>query len=161
MCAFTLHLHFMNVGWSIFLGMLVAFQLGCGTRQVSPQPPEGPASRTLEVRADRDWQGTGVRAGANQMVEIQYLSGQWAPWPNSAYDATGCPQPGCDRVTNLIIRDANHAALIGRIGNGGAFPVNAGTTFRSSEPGEIRLRINDTAIDDNSGAITVLVSVAP
>jgi glucose dehydrogenase len=144
--------------FALVLSAVLIYQVA-GSWLAGPAPERD--DRTVEVRADRDWQGTGVRVNAGQELTIRHVSGEWSPWPGGTYGPSGCPPPGCDHVTNLVTRDANHVALIARIGGGPPIAVNEGLTVRASLSGEVALRANDTAIDDNSGALRVSVSTRP
>src|SRR5690606_18388230 len=56
--------------------------------------------------------------------------------------------------------DANHAALVGRIGGGDVFEIGADAEFEALTGGRLLLGVNDDPLDDNQGGYTAVVSVA-
>lgn len=116
-----------------------------------------PRTQSVTVRADRDWQDTGMQLQEGESVAVRYLSGQWLPWSGHAVDAGG--NPGSTDGSNLV-EGVPHASLIGRIGEARPFFIGKATTFQAAGSGMLRLRINDTRIVDNSGSIVVEVMIS-
>jgi len=112
---------------------------------------------TLLVNAAEGWQDSGFEVQAGDRLIIRYLSGQWSPWPGQAYDAVGS---GGDPACRCNVMEAvSHAALIGRIGENDPFLVGSRYEHVVGESGPLLLRINDADLNDNSGALEVLVEV--
>jgi hypothetical protein len=59
------------------------------------------------------------------------------------------------------LENENHGALIGRIGEGTPFLVGADHGFAVEEEGRLFLGINDTGIENNSGAFQVVITIVP
>jgi hypothetical protein len=117
----------------------------------------GSARSPIWVHADEAWTDTGVDVEVGDLLSIEYVSGEWSPWPGASYDAIGFGgDPRCD--CNVIL-GVSHAALIGRIGRGSPFLVGAGYSGAVGEPGRLFLGINDTRLEDNSGRIGVSIEV--
>lgn len=117
----------------------------------------GSARSPTRVYADEAWTDTGVDVEVGDLLTIEYISGEWSPWPGSSYDALGFGgDPRCD--CNVIL-GVSHAALIGRIGEGRPFFVGADYSGTVGEAGRVLLGINDTRLEDNSGRIRVRVEV--
>lgn len=127
-------------------------------------PAHSRAALTLmAVQANTSWQDTGINVSRGETVRIAYVCGRWCPWAGFCLDGQGCvnadpamcsPKP--DDPANLI--SALHASLIARIGENPAFPVGNELTFQAAHSGRLQLRINDVRVEDNSGAIVVLVA---
>ncbi|MCS7260533.1 MAG: hypothetical protein NZ765_07095 [Anaerolineae bacterium] len=153
-------------GWS-FVAPAVSSSLRCTcVRDVITvqTPSQARATLTLmAVQANTAWQDTGVRVSRGETVRIAYVCGRWCPWSGFCLDARGCVgvdpavcSPNPDDAANLIA--ALHASLIARIAENPAFPVGHAVTFQAAHDGMLQLRINDRRVEDNSGAIVVLVA---
>lgn len=130
----------------------VLLLLGC---RVSS--PNLPAAVVVEVQAQGGWQDTGIEIRVGDEVRVTYLSGTWSPWSGGWYDALGSGgDPKCD--CNALM-GASHAALLGRVGEELPFLVGADYRWVAGERGRLYLGINDTRLDDNSGALRVLVEI--
>ncbi|PWH15052.1 MAG: hypothetical protein DDG58_11805 [Ardenticatenia bacterium] len=117
----------------------------------------------MAVQANASWQDTGIDVSRGQTVRIAYICGRWCPWTGFCLDGRGCVNvdpavcsPDPDDPANLI--PALHASLIARIGENPAFPVGNALTFQAAHNGRLQLRINDVRVEDNTGAIVVLVA---
>ncbi len=121
--------------------------------QVVPLPGASP----FEVVANQVWQDTGVSVKPGDTLTIVYVSGKWAPWPGGAYDASGTGVISyCDCN---VLQYVSHASLIGKIGDSDPFPVGSYYSHAVTQSGPLSLQINDAVLRDNSGSITVKVSV--
>jgi len=130
---------------------LAAAGLACAGGGVAAEPT------TVRVLADKPWTDTGIDLHLDDRVTIEYVSGEWSPWPGDSFDALGSGgDPRCD--CNVIL-GASHAALIGRIGDSEPFLVGEDYTGAAGEPCRLYLGINDSRLDDNSGSIRVRVQV--
>lgn len=111
----------------------------------------------VEVEARSGWQDTGIEVRVGDEVRVQYLSGTWSPWTGGWYDALGCggdPKCACN-----VLMGASHAALLGRVGKSAPFLVGVDYRWVAGESGTLYLGINDTRLEDNSGALRVLVEI--
>jgi hypothetical protein len=130
-----------------------------------------PSSKVVEVRADKDWQDTGMYVQADEPVSICYLSGKWSPC--APY---GCPFVGIGanwEITqdNLkqsrndsdnVVSNCYHGGLIARMSSHTFEPFCVSIEsmckqWTARESGNLELRINDWAMD-NTG--TILVDIA-
>jgi len=133
--------------------LLAAGSLACSFSDLPEAAPSG--SSTIRVHADEVWTDTGMDVEVGDLLIIEYVSGDWSPWPGGSYDALGFGgDPLCD--CNVIL-GVSHAALIGRIGDGRPFFVGAEYVRGAGEAGRLYLGINDTRLEDNSGRLRVRV----
>jgi len=117
----------------------------------APQTPSGPG---VEVQGNQAWTDTGLTVRRGERIrfvvsgEIVYGNGQTTgPGGNAAMKHTGYPVPG-----------VGVGALIGRIGNGPAFPISPnGQPVGMTGAGRLQLGINDDQFGDNSGAYRVQI----
>lgn len=127
------------------------------TTITTPTPTQIPGTLVV-VQALSDWQNSGVYVPHLTLVTITYVSGRWNPWPGANFDGNGCTQ-GCDPVTANVIVGCDHGGLIGQIGSGPMICILDHIAVTASESGMLYLRINDKAISDDSGAITVRITL--
>ncbi|MGE8409908.1 MAG: GMC oxidoreductase [Pseudomonas sp.] len=117
--------------------------------------------RTVQVQANKGWQGTGVQVNGQSWQLAECSSGQWTASPDdgmvsAAGSATliakpGSPMPG-----------QPEGALIGRIGNSGVpFLVGNKAQLPRAQQGELQLCINgdlsEAGLRDNRGHLSVEV----
>jgi hypothetical protein len=104
-----------------------------------------------------------MNVGAGQTVTVT-ASGTIHHSPDAGATAgpDGAPDPAL-RVFNVQVNgkplDANHAALIGKIGNGTPFLVGSHKTFTADHAGRLFLGINDFGVNNNSGSWQATVSI--
>jgi hypothetical protein len=118
-----------------------------------------PSSVTIEVRADQGWQSTGVLVREGDLLIITQVDGAWSECP-----AYGCPFRDANgnlesdlNQSNNILTGCHHAALIGRLSAYDMFCVGAAYAAPARRTGILELRINDQALDDNAGALSVRI----
>ncbi|MBZ0275571.1 MAG: carboxypeptidase-like regulatory domain-containing protein, partial [Anaerolineae bacterium] len=121
---------------------------------------------TIEVSSLRGWQQTGVEVVEGMELQIEVTEGRWTPWPyRTTYSGAGdvsyrclrenpngpCPEP---------MPDEPIGALIGRIGDQ-TFKVGNQNTIIVEANGQLYMRINDgdAGLDDNTGSLTVNISI--
>jgi len=77
--------------------------------------------------------------------------------PNRYFGPQGRDEPG----QNLgdVLTTANHAALIGRVGEGTPFPLGKDGTYTAVSAGVVWLGVNDGLFTDNDGSYQVHVTV--
>lgn len=118
------------------------------------------------VRSAEVWTSTGLKVAPGQTVSItatgtissSVASPRVSNGPEGLAHLDGFPDTR-DFPTN-VIRGELHAAMIGRIGDGGtAFLVGAGKTFTAESGGILYLGINDTGVENNEGAFRALVTI--
>jgi hypothetical protein len=126
-----------------------------------PFPAPSPTVEVLavEIFADQDWQSTGIRVNAGDLLVITQVGGTWSECPDY-----GCPfRDGNGNLEsdpyggNNILSDCYHAALIGRLSEYNLFCIGTAYSGTASETGILELRINDNVIEDNAGALSVRV----
>lgn len=77
-------------------------------------------------------------------------------------DPNGNPDPGARMYNVEGLREAGHAALIGRIGEDGVpFQVGSQLLAQADAEGRLFLGINDTGVDNNDGEFTATITVNP
>ncbi|MFI9332108.1 hypothetical protein ACIGZJ_31760 [Kitasatospora sp. NPDC052868] len=142
----------------------LAFWATAGTRPAPPPAATTTATATtvsVSVSAGAGWQGSAVLVATGEDLEIT-ATGQWHPFGNAyTVGPDGCTDPAvCSQDPNQPnnICCTAHAGLIAIIGNDRPFAVGAQHTLHhTGPPGELRLRINDTALADNTGEMEVTV----
>jgi hypothetical protein len=130
---------------------------------IAPLPQQTQAeSTTMNVYADQGWQSTGLFAQPGETVTVAYITGTWSPWPGLRIDGRGCLEhpsvcsPDPNHPANVV--SFKHGGLVGMVGNQ-TFAVGNAIEFSPSTEGIISLRINDHQLNDNSGALSVRVTV--
>ncbi|ROM66160.1 dehydrogenase [Pseudomonas brassicacearum] len=119
---------------------------------------------TMQVQANKTWQGTGVQVNGLVPRLVRYVSGLWCASPQGGnVDGNG----GSRHIdyASYALPGAAEGALIGRVGNGGTpFLVGDLGQVPASEQGELQLCINDdltgqygAGLSDNTGALTVRI----
>jgi len=134
--------------------------LACGGGEnLVPTPPK--TSTQVTVLANQSWQSSGIVLAQGQHFQIEYISGQWTDWTGTTppFDAAGgtyiCPGLNCCEP----LPKERKGGLIGKVSDV-AFFIGHGGSFTADADGTLLLRINDcdTALADNSGSITVIVT---
>ncbi len=152
------------VGASIFTWLLRSQQspiqsnINTPTSRTTPSPAQSSTSKTLDVQANSDWQNSGVSVSKGTVVKIEYVSGYWRPWPGANFDGSGCLSCDPQSDPNNIYVPCHHGSLIGRIGTQ-VFCIGNGATITATDTGMLDLRINDKVTYDDSGAITVRITL--
>jgi hypothetical protein len=122
-----------------------------GLRPGGPTIPNGPGTA---VTGNTPWTDTGVAVQRGNQVRFT-ASGQ-VRWSIEA-DALAGPD-GSDKIKNpaFPVPNANVGMLIGRIGNGRAFPIGSlQSPIVMPDNGKLYLGINDVKFDDNAGGFRV------
>jgi hypothetical protein len=126
------------------------------------EPSGGGAAQPRIVPGTVAWTDTGIDVRSGDLLAIE-ASGEIQAGPDQpAIGPDGAHDPGL-RVFNLPeLQGANHAALIGRIGEAGS-PFLVGPILKASadRDGRLFLGINDMGVDNNAGAFDVVVTVSP
>ncbi len=132
----------------------------------TPSNVSRPLEREVEVFAAGDWQDGSIWIQQGETVSIQYVRGSWTPLYGYSTDGRGCTEPRLcnqDAEFNLTYPDnvvgALHGILIAQVGNDSIVIVGNGTTFKTNSSGYLQMRMNDRVTRDNSGSITVLVTI--
>ena len=119
---------------------------------------------TMQVQANKAWQGTGVQVNGLVPRLVRYVSGLWCASPQGGnVDGNG----GSRHISydSYTLPGAAEGALIGRVGNGGTpFLVGDLAQVPNGQQGELQLCINDdltghygAGLTDNTGALTIRV----
>jgi hypothetical protein len=115
-------------------------------------------TETVTVDARRAFTDTGIDVAVGDRVAISATG-------TIFHDASGSTGPsGVSERRDLsqfsVLPSEIHAALIGRMGDGGA-PFAVGSDFSSGSlaPGRLFLGVNDVGVDNNSGAFTATITV--
>ena len=95
------------------------------------------------------------------VVYVQVVRGSWAVWSGPGgmrhrTDGTGYVD---ERPSGDPLSSAPAGALIGRIGNGELIYIGKTKNSPASQSGTLELRINDTMCNDNTGGLSVRLSV--
>jgi hypothetical protein len=111
----------------------------------------------LDVHAVQEWQDTGVYLDSGDRVTVVQAGGAWGAWEEAEpFDANGS---GEKAPPDVELPSATFGALIGRIGDGDAFPVGRWYTFTAPREGNLYLSMNDNRYEDNVGLVTVQIIV--
>lgn len=111
-------------------------------------------NRSVTVPAQQVWTDTGIDLEPGDLVILQ-AAGEIRHSPETATGPDGTE--GLEFPTN-VLPGVDHGALIGRAGEEGKpFRVGTGWIVTAAERSRLYLGINDTGVDNNSGAFTVQV----
>ncbi|MFQ5923124.1 MAG: hypothetical protein ACE5M4_09795, partial [Anaerolineales bacterium] len=113
------------------------------------------------VRADMDWQDTGIEVPPSGMADVRYLSGTWTTFEgyHPRVTASGNEELGDPKNSNHPLPSAYPGVLIGKVGDGSVEEIGAGLRFQSGKGGNLFLRMNDDSMADNAGSLLVSISV--
>ena len=142
--------------WPAVAGvLLVAALVAVGLLQVLPRD----GGSVVEVSGLRAFTDTGIDVEAGDTLAIE-ASGQLcddASRPDQCFDPEGIPD--VDGTHPGDPHEANHAALVGRVGDGVVFEIGGGGRFQVAGPGRLLLGVNDDPLDDNRGGYRAVVTV--
>lgn len=105
------------------------------------------------IKANEEWQNTGVEIRQGQDVKITYISGMWEIMPDSM------GYPFIEYGAGGAFLDVGWIASIGRIENQIPFSVGESYEFTANNSGTLFLRANDSDMGDNSGSIIYKIEV--
>jgi hypothetical protein len=117
------------------------------------------------VDAEKGWQSTHIRIYPGDQVDITVVDGKWTYWKGTqTYNRGAGGGYVCGKAMNPSdcvepLPDYSTGGLIGRVGKD-VFPIGIGTRWKSTEIGELELRINDgdVGLDDNNGVLKVEIN---
>lgn len=113
----------------------------------------------VAVQANVMWQDRGIQVRRGNIVEIQYIEGEWTIWIDADPLTDGIGQYGRDE-TCRIMPEANLGGLIGRVGENPPFFIGNGTEYYSDHNGPLQLSINDCPqFGNNAGTLTVSIVI--
>ena len=123
-------------------------------------------SQRVEVKANVEWQTTGIQVETGQLINLQYVSGTWSECPDYGcdyYDAGAKDRNGNifddPGTSDNVISECPGPVLIARISNNSPFCIGSSYVGTATQSGNLQLRINDAAIDDNGGSVVVIIEV--
>jgi hypothetical protein len=117
-----------------------------------------PTTQQVTVDATRSFVDTGVTLAAGDEVEIVATGRAFHGGNGGSSGPEGDSDPGLQQFN--VIADANHAALIGKIGpSGSVFLVGAKLNFTADKDGPLILGVNDTGVNNNSGGYAVTIKI--
>jgi hypothetical protein len=116
------------------------------------------------VPAAEQWTDTGIDLSIDDTVLIE-ADGTITPNRSPAIPPIGPdgnPDPTARQYNVEGLEEANHASLIGRIGEAGApFLVGSELSSTADTEGRLFLGINDRDVSNNSGEFTATITVNP
>ena len=145
-----------RVNVPIAVELISSRDLGCNGATTTEEV-RNTSEITVDILANQNWQNTGVSVQPGDTLVIQHISGKWSPWSDGSCDGNGMPNTSL--TANNIVTGVLHASLIGRIGDNQPFFVGNTLTQVVEQSGYVYLRINDTALNDNSGKITLRIQI--
>ncbi len=118
--------------------------------------------RSVVVPGTDPWTDTGIDLSIDDTVSIAADGGVAPAADLPPHDPNGLLDPR-GRPFNLEgLEEANHAGLIGRIGEAGApFQVGSELLFTADTAGRLFLGINDVDLGNNAGEFTATITVNP
>jgi hypothetical protein len=136
-------------------GVAFALTRGGGTKLTRVGP------RSVSVSSQQAWTDTGLVVQKGDDVSVTAAGTVYPAVPNrSLLNGPSGLANRPDLVSRSVLPTANHASLIGRVGdNGTPFNVGASTRFTASVPGRLFLGINDIGLENNDGAFQARVTI--
>ena len=121
------------------------------------------SSVTVSVPAIKPWADTGVFVHIGDLVSITATGIVYTGATDPGTTPAGLP--GCVATADdsrkpgpFLGPGLTCYSLIGRVGNGSAFEVGAGTFFVALSSGELNLSVDDNYFPDNRGAWTATIT---
>lgn len=127
--------------------------------EAAPAPPPAAApSGSIQVPANMRWTSTGIVLGRGDQIQVQ-ASGEVQLSADGGDKASPAGSTSGRRAAGAPVPVASAGALIGRVGNGPAFPIGDRSTpfVPAGVGGELVLGVNDDELSDNQGAFTVVI----
>ena len=118
---------------------------------------------SVVVPGTEQWTDTGLDLSIDDTVLIEADGAITPSTPDVPLnDPNGNPSPSARQFNLDGLEEANHAGLIGRIGEAGA-PFQVGSRLQSTADteGRLFLGINDTGVGNNAGEFTATITVNP
>ena len=122
----------------------------------TPLPERDFGSQNVKIFSSQVWTDTNISLRPYDRISIEHISGHWSPWSNDFFDANGA---GGDPNCSCNIVPGSHASLIARIGDNPPFYIGNLASFEARQFGELYLGINDNITNDNSGSLTVRITL--
>ena len=119
---------------------------------------------SVVVPGTEQWTDTGIDLSIDDRVLIEADGAITPSTPDvPLYGPDGVWDRPSARVFNVEgLEEANHAGLIGRIGEAGApFQVGSQLLSKADTEGRLFLGINDTGVGNNAGEFTATITVNP
>lgn len=141
----------------LVLSFALVAAAACGSGESSDPVP-------VVVPGTDAWTDTGIDLSIDDMVSIE---AEGAVTPKAGTEPLvgpdGVPDRPSAREYNVEgLEEANHASLIGRIGEAGApFLVGSELSTTADTEGPLFLGINDNGVRNNAGEFTATVTVNP
>jgi hypothetical protein len=137
---------------------LVLVAAACGGTDAETAPV------SVVVPGTEQWTDTGIDLSIDDEVLIE-ADGEITPSDPDVplYGPDGVSDRPSARVFNVEgLEEANHAGLIGRIGEAGApFQVGSQLQSKADTEGRLFLGINDSGVGNNAGEFTATITVNP
>jgi hypothetical protein len=124
---------------------------------------ESSAPVSVVVPGTEQWTDTGIDLSIDDMVSIE-ADGEITPSTPHVplHGPNGLLDPAARRFNVEGLEEANHAGLIGRIGEAGApFQVGSQLLSKVDTDGRLFLGINDGDVGNNAGEFTATITVNP
>ncbi len=127
----------------------------------SPQATPQVLMREVTISAQAAWQSTDIDLLPGDRVEILYITGEWIATPGNAPSGPEAVGYACDQADCVEpLRGFSQTGMIGRLdADGEIFPVGGQASFTAETAGVLQMRINDAVTSDNSGNVTMRVTV--
>jgi hypothetical protein len=124
------------------------------------EPPASSAPIEFVVEGTESRNDTGIITRPGQLLVIEYVTGSWQAGPSSTWSLVG-PEgdPQVPGKSTFPVPNANVMSLIGGFGDGTPFVVGEAMILQSPANEPLWLGANDDAFSDNSGALTVWITV--
>ena len=130
-------------------------RIECYILPSSTTPNSKMVIKEIVVSGKKSWTDTGIEISKGQEIHINATGSVWAN------KSTECSPDGVYKKKwekYCVIKNVNHEALIGKIGNNGIpFLVGAQISLIPKQAGRLYLGVNDKDIRNNKGAFNVIV----
>jgi hypothetical protein len=148
---------FLNAGHIVLLFPLIAFTC------MAQAQLDGPAERQTKVCdlcGNRRWLDTGIDLKPGDMFRISASGALHYPSYRES-DAEGIPRGWRDLIRIYPLGNANHGALIGRVGDESAqsFLVGSSRESRAAVAGRLYLGLNQTESEHPEGSLHITIEI--
>jgi PA-IL-like protein len=112
--------------------------------------------RPIAIDSIKDWQSTGFVIASGDKVTIHVVGGKWTSWLDVSDENDGSGESRT--CAQCPVKGYTPSALVAKIGDT-KYGIGNSCVFNSMSGGELSLQINDDKLSDNSGVLSVEITI--